>query len=977
VKRVFVINDDPQGYEGLLRLLRENGYTITPGGGDDQFLLERSDFRAGVPDGTGSGMAIENSREAGSGDAMIREQPIRNGESLRRMLLYSPTAMLVSRAGDGTILDGNHHFVHLSGYDRDELVGQNILNLFFFLDSELWSEAFRMVEGKGEIHDLETRIWTKDNLVAFVVVSLRREEVDGIPCHVMTLREQTPDTVSGQPAPESLLAEDMDFSREEVGRLLDFRAIQDLMNSFYKITRIGIGINDIKGNIQVATGWQDVCTRFHRVNPETFRNCLESDIYLSREVGRGEAIYRCKNGMWDMATPLVIGGRHIANIFLGQFFFEGEVPDYDFFREQAKAHGYDVAEYLAALDRVPRWSRELVQNVMEFYRKLAMMISRLSIGNIQLIQALAEQKRISEELRQAKLVVENSPVVLFRWRAGEGWPVELVSGNVARFGYTREELLSGSVPFSTLVYPDDLQRVAEEVKKYTAAGIDSFQQEYRIVTRDGTLRWVDDRTVTERDGEGRVTHFQGTVMDISERKWIEQQLRFTQFAIDKTIDQAFWMTADSRLFYVNEAACRALGYTRQELEGMSIPDIDPTFPPEVFAEHWRDIRENGSVTFETWHRSKDGRVYPVEIRANYVVFDGKEYNCAFAADISERKRAEETLRESEQKFRVLVETLPAAIMLHQGERFIYANPATSLITGYGEAELLGMNFWEWCREEDWDAIRERGRARLLGETEPPQYEYRMITKSGEEKWVMVSAGITEYRGKPTIIATLLDITETKRVEERMEVALAEKTVLLKEVHHRVKNNLQIISSLLDLQSDSIPDDLSRGYLRENQNRVRSMALVHERLYLSRNLDSIDFGVYIRDLSQYLVDSYGVNAKGVSLMVNGTDVTLGINEAIPCGLILNELVSNALKHAFPAQGPGGISIDYAVENSWISFRVADTGAGLPAGLDFRNTHSLGLQLVTMLVRQLRGRLDVESGEGGTTVSITFPMSAQGG
>jgi len=124
----------------------------------------------------------------------------------------------------------------------------------------------------------------------------------------------------------------------------------------------------------------------------------------------------------------------------------------------------------------------------------------------------------------------------------------------------------------------------------------------------------------------------------------EENLRFTQYAIDKTIDQAFWMTKDAHLFYVNDATCCTLGYTREELVRLSIPDIDPTHPPEVFAEHWRYLQENGSAIFESYHRAKDGRVYPVEIRANYVVFDGKEYNCAFATDISERKRMEEDLR---------------------------------------------------------------------------------------------------------------------------------------------------------------------------------------------------------------------------------------------------------------------------------------------------------------------------------------------
>src|SRR5512136_933018 len=133
----------------------------------------------------------------------------------------------------------------------------------------------------------------------------------------------------------------------------------------------------------------------------------------------------------------------------------------------------------------------------------------------------------------------------------------------------------------------------------------------------------------------------------AELKEREENLRFTHFAIENAADQAFWMTEGGRIFYVNDAACRALGYTREELAKMSIPDIDPIYQPEKFAEHWRDLQENGFATFETVHRAKDGRVYPVEIRANFVVFDGKEYNCAFATDITNRKRMEEELRNSE------------------------------------------------------------------------------------------------------------------------------------------------------------------------------------------------------------------------------------------------------------------------------------------------------------------------------------------
>jgi len=276
----------------------------------------------------------------------------------------------------------------------------------------------------------------------------------------------------------------------------------------------------------------------------------------------------------------------------------------------------------------------------------------------------------------------------------------------------------------------------------------------------------------------------------------EEELRFTQYAIDKTIDQAFWMTKDGRLFYVNDAACRTLGYTCEELTRMSVPDYCPSAPPEVFAEHWRDLQENGHVRLETLHRAKDGRVYPVEVRANYVVFDGKEYNCAFATDISERKRAEEELRENEEKFRVLAETSPAAICVYQGENIIYCNAAMMRLTGYTERELKEMRFWEWMHEDCRESVRERGLARQRGEPVPSQYENKYLTKNGEEKWLFLSAGRIEYKGKPAGIVTMFDITDRKRMEEELlqahdelEKRVDERTLALRNANELLQHEI--------------------------------------------------------------------------------------------------------------------------------------------------------------------------------------------
>jgi PAS domain S-box-containing protein len=479
------------------------------------------------------------------------------------------------------------------------------------------------------------------------------------------------------------------------------------------------------------------------------------------------------------------------------------------------------------------------------------------VGNIAVLVDITERKQVEESLRLANLIVENSPLVLFRWRATEGWPVELVSRNVTRFGYTPDELITGVVPFSALVHPDDLRQVTAEVAEFVRQGVDRFQQEYRIVTKGGAVRWIDDRSAVERDSQGRISHFQGVVLDITERKL-----------------------------------------------------------------------------------------------------------------------AEEALRESEEKFRVLAQTSPTAIILIQGERIVFANQAASQISGYGQDALPGMMCWDLVSDDFRDQIRRRGLARLRGEQVPGRYECKILTRGGTERWVIVSGATMEYGGRPAVIITLLDITDTKLAEERIRAALTEKVVLLKEIHHRVKNNLQIISTLLDLQAESVRDEGALCAFRESQDRIRAMALVHEKLYRTENLSSIDFSGYIESLTTHLYNGYAIDSGRVSLSIDAGNVCLSIDQAIPCGLIISELVSNSLKYAFPGSAAGSISVSFREQgDGMVSLTVADSGVGLPVSVDFTASETLGLQLVRMLVKQLRGEIALDN-SGGARFSIRFPMSPAG-
>ncbi|MFN6480122.1 sensor histidine kinase [Nostoc sp. DedQUE07] len=213
--------------------------------------------------------------------------------------------------------------------------------------------------------------------------------------------------------------------------------------------------------------------------------------------------------------------------------------------------------------------------------------------------------------------------------------------------------------------------------------------------------------------------------------------------------------------------------------------------------------------------------------------------------------------------------------------------------------------------------------------------------------------------------------ERKQAEEQIKASLQEKEVLLKEIHHRVKNNLQIISSLLNLQAEYLKDNQALEVFKDSQNRIESMALIHEKLYQSQDLARINFADYIQDLVTNLFYSYNVNSSAITLKMNVEEVFLAIDAAIPCGLIINELISNSLKYAFPQTEGGEISIDFRFDgvNLYI-LAISDNGVGFAQNFDFHNTESLGLRLVKGLTHQLKGNIDFSS-NNGVKYKIIFP------
>ncbi|MBJ6752489.1 PocR ligand-binding domain-containing protein [Geomonas anaerohicana] len=202
---------------------------------------------------------------------------------------------------------------------------------------------------------------------------------------------------------KAILEPEGDIGALELSDIIDTEMLQTMMEDFYRITGMLGAVLDVSGKVLVAVGWQDICTKFHRVHPEACKNCMESDTVLTRGVAVGtHKLYRCKNNMWDMVTPIEVGGKHVGNVFIGQFFYEDDPPDPEFFREQARRYGFDEKEYLAALERVPRFSREAADAGMKFYAELTKVVSTLSFSSIKLSRILAERIHLEEQLRQSQ-----------------------------------------------------------------------------------------------------------------------------------------------------------------------------------------------------------------------------------------------------------------------------------------------------------------------------------------------------------------------------------------------------------------------------------------------------------------------------------------------------------------------------------------------------------------------------------------------
>ncbi|MFC1670361.1 PAS domain S-box protein [Spirochaetota bacterium] len=678
------------------------------------------------------------------------------------------------------------------------------------------------------------------------------------------------------------------------------------------------------------------------------------------------------------------------------------------------------------------------------------------------------------------------------------WSVNTIDGSFYHsdeikriFGYEPSEYALSVEEAINAYHPEDRDVVMRLFNRAVETG-EGYEFDLRVIQPSGDVRDVHSRGYAEQGEDGKVTRVYGVFQDITEQKRAEEAFRMAQFCVDRSAFEVYWIKEDAGFAYVNDKACRSLGYTSEELLKLKVPDVDPDFPMVRWEEHWEDLKEQKSFKIETRHQRKDGTTFPVEVTANYLEFRGKMYNFAFASDITERKNTLEKVT----SFAGILEDSLNEIYIFDSEtlKFLQVNRGARNNLGYTMDELSELTpldlkpfFTPEQFQEIIDEIRkdrkikrfETVHKRKNGSLYPVEVHLQFSVLGANPVFVAIILDITErkqaeeeirqskillessiessgdmiilsldreyrylyfnkfhaetmnhvYGTQPRIGDCIFDhmkgdddiemakvhyarglagdshviigeygegqaryfyetqynliydsekeiigvtafarnVTERKQAEEKLQKSFQQNKDLLSELQHRAKNSFHMLSSMIGLMEKEGMSDETKLALSDIRSRIRAVSEIYDLLHETSSVTELRLDQYIDRLASNL--SYTL--ENITLTQKVDAVTISVRKAIPIGLIIVELITNSIKYAFPDNIKGEITLSLKKAKQNAVIEVSDNGKGLPDGFDISDIDSMGLMLVNALVVQIDGNFKIES-KKGTRCIVEFKL-----
>ena len=620
-------------------------------------------------------------------------------------------------------------------------------------------------------------------------------------------------------------------------------------------------------------------------------------------------------------------------------------------KSQARAD-HEIVEFIDDVVYIPVSRRVLVSRIKLFLQQRSYSFE------------LEEKSRqLAREKERYRLITENATDMVII-NDPDGTFTYVSPSSVKLTGYTPDELLGSSI--YDYFHPNDKDIMADARKILTTDFQNSHKVSFRFQTKKSGYKWVESnvRAVRESD-DGAIKEIQGSVRDISHRKEYEVQLQKEKKFIDTVTESlpGIFFVLNEELSFVrwNDNFNDILEYSDAEIQNMGPTDFFEQKYQQTIYKKIKEVLREGIADVEVPIRTKSGKQITHYLIARTIERDNAPYIVGTGTDLSKRIAAENKLKESEQRWEKLVEKNPSLVQLTALDGTIrYVNPACIDFYGIDAPTLIGRNFRDFVSFDNYHQLRRRMVQVLRGASLPSE-TYNVSLPDGREGVILLQAVSVKHQKDQVLLTVAKDITERDKYEQRLKKSLREKKTLLQEIHHRVKNNLAVVSGMMQLQVFKTEDTNVQNLLSDSQKRIQTMALIHEKLYESESLSDIDFGVYVEDLIKYLQKVVSVKGE-VQVDLKYDSFSLNVNQAVPSALIINEIVSNAFKHAFLEDEKGKITININEQRDCIVIEINDNGCGLPSDFEEIDSESMGFTIVKTLIEQLNANEEINSDDG---------------